>query len=294
MNKAEALHPGFGTRLVAYFRLVRLHKPVGIGLLLWPVLWALWIAAEGLPSMPVLLIFVLGVVLMRSAGCAINDFADRELDGQVARTQDRPLAQGIITPKEAIAVFVVLALVAFALVLMTNQKTILLSFVGAGLAFCYPFAKRYTHWPQLVLGAAFAWGIPMAFMAQVEQLPAVVWQLFTITLLWTIAYDTQYAMVDREDDLKVGIKSTAIRFGQQDRLIIAGLQALVLLGWLYIAASRQFGWGFYGLLACAAMTFVYQTWLIRQREPKGCFKAFLNNNLFGLLVFLGLLIEYNF
>ena len=293
MKASVALPPPLTSRLTAYARLVRLHKPVGIGLLLWPVLWALWIAGEGRPDWLVFMVFVLGVILMRSAGCAINDFADREFDGQVARTQDRPLAQGIITPKEAVLVFVGLSVTAFGLVLMTNIQTILMSFVGLGLAFCYPFMKRYTHWPQVVLGAAFAWGVPMAFMAQTEVLPLVAWQLFGLTLLWTVAYDTQYAMVDRDDDLKAGIKSTAIRFGRYDRLVIGILQLAAISGWIWIAKANHLGLGFYCALAAASLTFIYQAWLIRDRAAKDCFKAFLNNNLFGLLVFLGLVIEYN-
>lgn len=293
MKASVALPPPLTSRLTAYARLVRLHKPVGIGLLLWPVLWALWIAGEGRPDWLVFMVFVLGVILMRSAGCAINDFADREFDGQVARTQDRPLAKGIITPKEAVLVFVGLSVTAFGLVLMTNIQTILMSFVGLGLAFCYPFMKRYTHWPQVVLGAAFAWGVPMAFMAQIEVLPLVAWQLFGLTLLWTVAYDTQYAMVDRDDDLKAGIKSTAIRFGRYDRLVIGILQLAVISGWIWIAKANHLGLGFYCALAAASLTFIYQAWLIRDRAAKDCFKAFLNNNLFGLLVFLGLVIEYN-
>lgn len=294
MKASVALPPlTLTSRLTAYARLVRLHKPVGIGLLLWPVLWALWIAGDGQPDWLVFMVFVLGVILMRSAGCAINDFADREFDGQVARTQDRPLAQGIITPKEAVLVFVGLSVTAFGLVLMTNIQTILMSFVGLGLAFCYPFMKRYTHWPQVVLGAAFAWGVPMAFMAQIEVLPLVAWQLFGLTLLWTVAYDTQYAMVDRDDDLKAGIKSTAIRFGRYDRLVIGILQLAVISGWIWIAKANHLGLGFYCALAAASLTFIHQAWLIRDRAAKDCFKAFLNNNLFGLLVFLGLVIEYN-
>ena len=215
-------------RLGHYWRLVRADRPIGIYLLLWPALWALWVAAEGIPPWWTLLVFVLGTALMRSAGCAINDYADRDFDGQVSRTAQRPLATGLVSPREAVAVFVVLSLLAFALVLTLNTKTIAYSFVAVALAASYPFMKRYTHMPQLVLGMAFGWAVPMAFTALQNQTPPVAWVLFAATVVWALIYDTMYAMVDRDDDLKIGIKSTAILFGRFDRLVIGLLQVLML------------------------------------------------------------------
>ncbi|WP_295540577.1 4-hydroxybenzoate octaprenyltransferase [uncultured Thiohalocapsa sp.] len=284
--------PIWRARLDAYVRLVRLHKPIGIFLLMWPALWALWLAGEGYPPWRVVLIFITGVVLMRSAGCAINDYADRELDGHVARTSARPLALGIIAPAEAVAVFVVLCLVAFALVLMLNWQTVALSVVAVVLATIYPFMKRYTHFPQLFLGAAFGWAVPMAFMAIQEGIPGFTWVLFAATVIWALVYDTQYAMVDRDDDLKIGIKSTAILFGRYDRLVVGLLQVLMLalLAWVGAAGAR--GWVYFAGLGVAALLAVYQQWLIRDREPKRCFVAFLNNNYFGMAIFLGLVLDY--
>jgi len=284
--------PSWRERLDAYVRLVRLHKPIGIFLLMWPSLWALWLAGQGHPPWGVVLIFIAGVVLMRSAGCAINDYADRDFDGHVARTNARPLALGIISPAEAVAVFVVLCLAAFALVLMLNWQTVALSVVAVVLAAIYPFMKRYTHFPQLFLGAAFGWAVPMAFMAIQEGIPGFAWVLFAATVLWALIYDTQYAMVDRDDDLKIGIKSTAILFGRYDRLIVGVLQLLMLsmLAWVGMAAGR--GWVYFAGLGAAALLALYQQWLIRDREPQRCFVAFLNNNYFGMAIFLGLVLDY--
>ena len=279
-------------RLYHYYLLVRLHRPIGILLLLWPALWALWLAGAGQPHWSVVLIFVLGVVLMRSAGCAINDYADRHFDGHVARTNQRPLATGQVTPREAIGVFMVLSLIAFALVLQLNWQTIALSVVALALTFVYPFMKRFTHVPQLFLGAAFGWAIPMAFAAITGAIPFYAWVLFVATLIWALVYDTQYAMVDREDDLKIGIKSTAILFGRWDRLTI-GLLQLLMLG-LLVWIGEETGRGvFYllGLLVAAALA-VYQQYLIRRRDPSLCFQAFLNNNYFGMAVFIGLVLDY--
>ncbi|NVZ08675.1 4-hydroxybenzoate octaprenyltransferase [Allochromatium humboldtianum] len=279
-------------RLYHYYLLVRLHRPIGIFLLMWPALWALWLAGAGQPHWSVVLIFVLGVVLMRSAGCAINDYADRDFDGHVARTNQRPLATGQVTPREAIGVFMVLSLIAFALVLQLNWQTIALSVVALALTFVYPFMKRFTHVPQLFLGAAFGWAIPMAFAAITGAIPFYAWVLFVATLIWALVYDTQYAMVDREDDLKVGIKSTAILFGRWDRLTI-GLLQLLMLG-LLVWIGEETGRGvFYllGLLVAAALA-VYQQYLIRRRDPSLCFQAFLNNNYFGMAVFIGLALDY--
>ncbi|MGB5599110.1 MAG: 4-hydroxybenzoate octaprenyltransferase [Thiothrix litoralis] len=282
-------------KLHHYARLVRLDRPIGIYLLLWPTLWALWIAAEGVPDLTILLVFVAGVVLMRSAGCAINDYADREVDPHVARTKTRPLAAGLITPKEALGVFAVLGILSFLLVLLLNGLTIALSLVAVLLAATYPFMKRFHHLPQVHLGAAFAWAIPMAFTAVTGEMPPLVaWLLFLAAVLWTTAYDTMYAMCDREDDLKIGVKSTAILFGQHDRLLIGVLQVLtlLLLAWVGILSSLGGGYWF-GLLVAAGLS-VYQQWLIRQREPLPSLQAFLNNHWLGMAVFIGLAVDYAF
>jgi 4-hydroxybenzoate polyprenyltransferase len=279
-------------RLRDYALLLRLHRSIGIFLLLWPVLWALWLASNGTPSPWVLTVFVLGTVLMRSAGCAINDYADRDFDPHVARTRDRPLAAGRVSPREAVALFVVLSLIAFALVLTLNTLTILLSFAGAALAASYPFTKRFTHLPQFVLGAAFGWGVPMAWAAQTGNIPPEAWLVFAATLSWAVAYDTAYAMVDREDDLKIGVKSTAILFGRADRVMIA-LFHLVTLGLLaWVGYAKGLGVSYYMGLAAAAGFALYQQWLMRARGRDGCFRAFLNNNWFGIAVFAGLVLEY--
>ena len=279
-------------RLHQYYLLTRLHKPIGILLLLWPTLWALWLAAEGVPSLPILLVFVLGVVLMRSAGCVINDYADRTFDPQVRRTRERPLATGRVGPREALLVFAVLCLVAFALVLTLNRLTIYLAFGALVLAAAYPFTKRYTHLPQLVLGAAFGWAIPMAFAAVQGAIPKLAWLLFTVNVLWVTAYDTFYAMVDREDDLRIGVKSTAILFGEADLPVIGVLQILVLAGLLLVGSMAELGLFYYlGLLVAAGFA-LYQQYLARQRDPAGCFQAFLNNNWFGAAVFVGIALHY--
>lgn len=279
-------------KLQAYVHLMRADRPIGTYLLLWPTLWALWIASEGLPALDLLLIFCLGVFLTRSAGCVINDFADRHIDGHVKRTLNRPLPSGRVREREAIYLFCGLMLVSFLLVLMTNGMTILMSFGGLALAFIYPFMKRYTHLPQLVLGAAFGWAIPMAFTATQEALPLTAWLLYLAKLLWTVAYDTQYAMVDRDDDLKIGVKSTAVLFGRHDRLIIALLQLATLAVMLWVGQIEQLGLWYWLGLAGAATLFVYQHWLIRARERMPCFRAFLNNHYAELLVLLGLILEY--
>lgn len=283
---------GWRDRIRAYLKLIRFNKPIGSFLLMWPALWALWLAGGGSPPWFTVLIFVLGVVLMRSAGCAINDYADRNLDGQVARTSERPLAAGLISPKEALAVFAVLSLMAFALVLMLNWQTVALSVVALVLAVIYPFMKRHTHWPQVFLGAAFGWAVPMAFMAVSESIPAYAWVLFASTLVWALIYDTMYAMVDRADDLIVGIKSTAILFGKHDRLIIGLLQLLMLALMIAVGVAAERGWAYLGGLAVAAALGIYQQFLIREREPRFCFEAFLNNNYLGMAIFIGLVLDY--
>ena len=279
-------------RLYQYFLLTRLHRPIGIFLLLWPTLWALWVAAEGFPRLEVFVVFVLGVILMRSAGCVINDYADREFDPHVARTRERPIASGKVRPREALGLFVTLCLLAFVLVLTMNRLTIYLAFVGAALAALYPFMKRYTHLPQVVLGMAFGWAIPMAFAAQTGEVPKVAWLLFVINVVWSVAYDTMYAMADREDDLKVGVKSTAILFGDADRLMVGLLQGLVLLGLLLLGRQLALATPYYiGLLAALGFA-LYQQYLIRNRAPGACFRAFLNNSWLGGAVFVGLVVAY--
>jgi len=279
-------------RLQAYIHLMRADRPIGTYLLLWPTLWALWIASAGVPPLDLLLIFSLGVFLTRSAGCVINDFADRHIDGHVKRTLNRPLPSGRVSEREAIYLFCGLMLVAFLLVLLTNTLTILMSLGGLILAFIYPFMKRYTHLPQVILGAAFGWAIPMAFTATQEALPLTAWLLYLAKLLWTVAYDTQYAMVDRDDDLKIGVKSTAILFGRHDRLIIGLLQLATLGVLLWVGQLEQLGlWYLLGLAGAAAL-FIYQHWLIRARERMPCFRAFLNNHYAELLVLVGLVLEY--
>ncbi|MEE4144849.1 MAG: 4-hydroxybenzoate octaprenyltransferase [Halieaceae bacterium] len=276
----------------ALLQLIRFDKPIGTLLLLWPTLWALWIAAGGVPDIALLAIFIAGTFLTRSAGCIVNDLADRRVDGAVKRTRGRPLVTGAVTEKEALVLFVALMLLAFVLVLLTNTLTVLLSLVAVLLASAYPFMKRYTHLPQLALGLAFSWGIPMAFAAQSGELPPALWLLFLGNLLWIVAYDTLYAMVDREDDIPAGIKSTAILFGRHDRLAVAVLQSLCLLA-LYVA-GRAFALGacFKLSLLVSAGLFGYQHYLIRQRDPDACFRAFLHNNWVGVAVFAGILLHY--
>lgn len=275
-----------------YIELARLDKPIGIFLVLWPTLWALWVAGEGRPSIKNVVIFVLGALVMRSAGCVINDYADRNIDGHVSRTRLRPLATGAVSPKQALAFFALLCVVALVLVMLTNMMTIYLSFGGLVLACLYPFMKRHTYLPQVFLGAAFAWAVPMAFAAQVEAVPPIVWLIFLATVLWTVAYDTMYAMVDREDDLKIGVKSTAILFGNADRAIIAVLQVMVVLTLCLIGEQLDLGQFYFLGVVGASILFVYQQHLIRLRYPQECFNAFLNNNWVGMIVFFGLAMDY--
>ncbi|MBF0784388.1 4-hydroxybenzoate octaprenyltransferase [Muribacter muris] len=273
----------------AYAQLMRLDKPIGTFLLLWPTLWALFSASNGLPSLSILLIFVLGVIVMRAAGCVINDYADRHIDGSVKRTAQRPLATGRIRPNEAKALFILLIAIAFLLVLQLNFYTIGLSIIAVGLATVYPFMKRYTHLPQFVLGMAFGWSIPMAFGAVSEQLPLECWLLFFANLAWTVAYDTQYAMVDRDDDLRIGVKSTAILFAQYDNKIIALLQLITLILLTVFGKISQFSTAYFIVLACTATLFIYQCKLTKQRERDACFKAFLNNHYVGMGIFFAIL-----
>ncbi len=277
-----------------YARLMRLDRPVGIWLLLWPTLWALWIAAHGKPNQLIFIIFVVGTVLMRSAGCVINDYADRSFDPHVKRTKDRPLAAGRVSAPEALVLFAILALAALAFAVQLNRDTVLLAVIGAFLAVTYPFIKRFLSVPQLYLGLCFGWGIPMAFAAQLERIPRVAWLLFVANLLWVTVYDTIYAMVDRDDDLKIGVRSTAILFGDSERHIIAVLQAMTLLT-LYLVGhmARLRGWYDLGLAAGAGF-FVHHLWLIRDRDRNACFRAFLNNHYFGMAVFVGIALNFVF
>ncbi|MEY4684523.1 MAG: hypothetical protein RLZ25_982 [Pseudomonadota bacterium] len=280
------------SKLNAYWRLMRFDKPIGILLLLWPALWALWIAGEGHPSLKALLAIGLGTVLMRAAGCVINDYADRDFDPHVERTRLRPIAAGEVSPREALWLFVGLTLTAFVLVLQLNALSIWLSFPGAFLAASYPFTKRLTHLPQAYLGIAFGWAVPMAFAAETGDIPADAWVIFAATAIWALIYDTMYAMVDRDDDLRIGVKSTAILFGQNDRLIM-GLFQILMLGLLF-KAGQNAGLGvFYdaGLIGALGF-FCYQQWLIRKREKTLCFRAFLNNNWFGASIFGGIALDY--
>ncbi len=275
-----------------YALLMRVHRPIGGLLFLWPTLWALWVAGSGRPDAKIVAVFIAGVFLMRSAGCVINDYADRHVDPHVERTRSRPIAAGGVSPGEAIGLFLVLCLAAFALVLMLNRLSLLLSLLGLALAASYPFVKRVTHLPQFYLGVAFSWGIPMAFAAQTDTLPGIVWLLVAANLFWVVAYDTLYAMVDRDDDRKVGVKSTAILFGAYDRLLIAVFH----LGALTLLAIAGLGLGlngfFYGGLALAAVFAFFQQYLCRGRTSAGCFAAFVNNSWFGAAVFAGLVLAY--
>jgi 4-hydroxybenzoate polyprenyltransferase len=281
-------------RLPHFAQLARLDKPIGIYLLLWPTLWGLWFAAEGWPGFHLVFVFVSGVVLMRSAGCVVNDIADRNFDGQVERTLKRPLITHRVTVQEALIFGAVLCCIAFLLVLTTNTLTIWLSFAALAIALLYPFMKRYTYLPQVVLGAAFSWGIPMSFAAYSEEVPKLAWLMFTATVVWTVAYDTQYAMVDRDDDIKLGLKSTAILFGDLDRLMIGLLQLIFIVAMWATSQLTPLGIWFHLGLAGAVGLLIYQQYLIRERQRDECFKAFLNNHWVGLVIFSGLLLEFSF
>jgi 4-hydroxybenzoate polyprenyltransferase len=279
-------------RLVQYYYLIRLDKPVGILLLLWPVLWALWIAAEGTPDQDVLIIFILGVIVMRSAGCVLNDLADRNLDRHISRTRDRPITSGKVKIPEAIGLTTVLLLCALILVLNLNDLTFKLSFVAVFLAIIYPFLKRVTYLPQVFLGLAFAWSVPMAFAAQTNSIPAIAWLIFITTVLWAIVYDTMYAMVDKEDDIKIGIKSTAILFDDADRIIIGSIQLMVLFSQILTGTKLELGKYYFIGIALASLLSVYQQYLIKDRIPDNCFRAFLNNQWYGMIIFTGLYLNY--
>jgi 4-hydroxybenzoate polyprenyltransferase len=284
----------YARRLNDLVELARLHRPIGIWLLLWPVLWGVWIAGASHPSAKVVVVFVLGTVAMRSAGCVINDLADRDFDPFVKRTRDRPIASRRIAPYEALIWFCVLIGIALWLVLQLDPHTIRMSFIGAALAVSYPFFKRFFPLPQFYLGVAFSWGVPMAFMAQNGNIPRVAWIIFFAGIIWAAIYDTMYAMVDRDDDLKIGVKSSAIVFGDMDKLIIGMLQGLMLYALYLVGTNMEFGYWYNVGLAGAAVFFAYQQWLIRARKPEACFRAFQNNQYVGMSVFIGILLEYSF
>ncbi|MDH3978110.1 MAG: 4-hydroxybenzoate octaprenyltransferase [Gammaproteobacteria bacterium] len=293
-NSNRTLTGELGWQALQYARLMRLDRPIGIWLLLWPTLWGLWIASEGQPDQKVFIVFVLGVIIMRSAGCVINDFADRNIDSQVERTRSRPLASGTVAPAEALILFVALGLIAIALVLTLDRLTQSLAIVAAVLTILYPFMKRLISAPQLILGAAFGWSIPMAFAAQTGEITRLAWLLWLAVIVWAVIYDTMYAMADRDDDLKIGIKSTAILFGAADVFIITLLQFVLMLAfWLIGAVARLGNWYFAATLVAGGF-FIYQFFLIRHREGDKCFRAFLNNHFVGATIFIGILLDYTF
>jgi 4-hydroxybenzoate polyprenyltransferase len=288
------LTSSFVTQLRHYVELMRLHKPIGIWLLLWPTLWALWLAGEGRPDPGVFAIFIIGVIVMRSAGCVLNDFADRHIDPYVERTRTRPIASGAVAPAEALTLFVALSLVAVGLAAMLNRPAQLIAVIAAVLTVVYPFIKRYVSIPQFVLGAAFGIAVPMAFAAQTGETRQLAWLVFGAAIVWALIYDTFYAMVDREDDLEVGVKSTAILFGDADLFVIGGLQLLMLAALAFIGDMAGLGFWYYGAVFIAAILMSYHQWLARDRQPPGCFAAFLHNHYIGMIVFIGIVLHYTF
>ena len=286
--------PDLTGQLRNYAKLMRLDKPVGIWLLLWPTLWALWLAGEGTPDEGVFVIFVAGVLIMRSAGCILNDYADRKIDPYVERTRTRPIASGAVAPLEALTLFAALGLIAIGLATLLNRQAQWLAIVGAALTVIYPFVKRYISVPQFVLGAAFGWAVPMAFAAETGETPELAWLIFGTAMIWAVIYDTFYAMVDREDDRKVGVKSTAILFGDVDLFVIAGLQLLMLFALILIGSRAALGIWYYGAVVFAAGLMAYHLWLARTRQPTACFSAFLHNHYIGMVVFIGIVLHYTF
>ncbi|MGH8199000.1 MAG: 4-hydroxybenzoate octaprenyltransferase [Steroidobacteraceae bacterium] len=287
------LYHRLARRLEEYGRLARFDRPIGTWLLLWPALWALWIAGGGRPQQKVLIVFVLGVVVMRAAGCIINDFADRNIDPHVKRTRERPLAARRVSPTEALVLFVILGVAALWLVTRLNVFTVKLAVIGAALTVSYPFVKRFFPLPQLYLGISFGgWSVPMAFAAQGDSLSRIAWLLYIAAVIWAAVYDTIYAMVDREDDITIGIKSSAILFADMDRFLIGALQAMMLFALVLAGRDMSFGGWYYAGLVTAAVLFLYQQWLIRAREPTACLHAFLNNNYVGMAIFIGVLMQY--
>ena len=291
---ANAFAPQLVSQLRNYGKLMRFDKPVGIWLLLWPTLWALWLAGNGTPDQGLFVIFVLGVVVMRAAGCVLNDYADRNIDPYVERTRSRPIASGAVAPFEALMLFAALGLIAIGLATMLNRPAQLLAIIGAVLTVAYPFVKRYLSIPQFVLGAAFGWGIPMAFAAQTGNTPELAWLVFGTAMIWAVIYDTFYAMVDREDDKKVGVKSTAILFGEVDLFVIAGLQVTMLIALVLVGYRAELGFWYYLSIGFAAGLMAWHQWLARDRQPAGCFAAFLHNHFVGMAVFVGIVLHYTF
>jgi 4-hydroxybenzoate polyprenyltransferase len=287
------LHYRLGRRLEEYWLLARFDRPIGTWLLLWPALWALWVAGAGRPQQKVLIVFVLGVIVMRAAGCVINDFADRDIDPHVKRTRERPLAARRVSPVEALVLFVVLSAAALWLVTRLNVFTVKLAVIGAALTVSYPLVKRFFPLPQLYLGISFGgWSVPMAFAAQRDSLPRIAWVLYIAAVIWAVAYDTIYAMVDREDDLTIGVRSSAILFADMDRFLIGVLQAMMIFALVLAGRDMNFGNWYYAGLAAAGALFLHQQWLIRAREPAACLRAFLNNNYVGMVIFIGILLQY--
>ncbi len=297
MKKIQAeggVLPGFFTQLSNYAQLMRLDKPIGTWLLLWPTLWALWLAGEGHPNGGIFIVFILGVFIMRSAGCVLNDFADRKIDPYVERTRSRPIASGAVAPMEALTLFVALALIAIGLAAMLNRQAQLLAIIAAGLVVIYPFVKRFLSIPQLVLGMAFGWAVPMAFAAQTGQTRQLAWLVFGTALVWAVIYDTFYAMADREEDLRIGVKSTAILFGDADLFVIGGLQILMLLALVLIGNMAVLGGWYYTSVFVAGLLMAYHQWLARDRQSADCFAAFLHNHYIGMIVFIGIVLHYTF
>ena len=291
-REAPAFHR-LSRRIEEYWELARFNRPVGTWLLLWPALWALWIAGEGQPNQKVLIVFVLGVIVMRAAGCVINDFADRDIDPHVRRTRDRPIAARRVSPVEALVLFAVLLAIALYLVTFLDLLTIKLAFIGAALTVSYPFVKRLFPMPQLYLGISFGgWSVPMAFAAETGKLPRVAWVLYIAAVIWAAVYDTIYAMIDREDDLKIGVKSSAILFADMDKMLIFVMQAMMIFALVLAGQNMHFGEWYYAGLAAAGLLFLYQQWLIRDRNPAGCLRAFLNNQYVGMVIFIGILLQY--
>ena len=294
----SALSPQVKRNLVKqlrnYGKLMRLDKPIGIWLLLWPTLWALWLAGAGHPDQGLFVVFVLGVFVMRSAGCVLNDLVDRKIDPYVERTRSRPIAAGAVTPTEALLLFIALGFIAIGLASLLNRPARLLAVAGAGLTIAYPFIKRYVSIPQFGLGAAFGWAVPMAFAAQTGSTPQLAWLVFGAAVIWAVIYDTFYAMVDREDDRKIGVKSTALLFGEVDLFVIAGLQALMLITLIFVGLQASLGLWFYLSIGVAAALMAYHQWLARDRQPAGCFAAFLHNHYIGLVIFIGIVLDYSF
>ena len=290
----DLLPRGVVSQVRNYSKLMRIDKPIGLWLLLWPTMWALWLAGEGHPDQGLFVVFIFGVFIMRSAGCVLNDYADRKIDPYVERTRTRPIASGAVTPTEALILFTALGLIAVGLAVMLNRQAQMLAIIAAALTVIYPFVKRFISIPQFVLGAAFGWAVPMAFAAQTGATPQLAWLLFGVALIWAVIYDTFYAMVDRADDLKVGMKSTAILFGDVDLFVIAGLQALMLLALILVGLLANLGFWYYASVFIAGGLMAYHLWLARDRQPASCFAAFLRNHHIGLVIFIGILLHYTF